>query len=146
MLLNINLIISFSFIYCPEWSSFLVWGRGATMASSIQTWLTDLEFADLKKYQQSLFDICTLRLQSFTKYLRNTAVMAENSLKPNCVVHSYCVASQKPPPGASVSGWAIHVIVTCVDNVKCLCFRSTAERAHQVHASLQTPCDFAELP
>lgn len=48
---------------------------------------------------------------------------------------SHTVLHPKTPLGAFLSGWSFHVIVTCVDNVKWLCFGSTAERALRVHAS-----------
>lgn len=56
-------------------------------------------------------------------------------LKQNVQCSLTVLHSENPPPGAFASGWSFHVIVTCVDNVKWLCFRSTAERAHRVHAS-----------
>lgn len=50
-------------------------------------------------------------------------------------LYSHTVLHPQTPPGAFLSGWSFHVIVTCVDNVKWLCFGSTAERSLRVHAS-----------
>lgn len=81
-----------------------------------------------------MFDICTLRpqvSQMSPKESPDCWVLYENKM---CSALIMCCIP-KPPSGAFVSGWCVHVIATCADYVKWLCFPLSAEGAHQVHAS-----------